>query len=109
MYHAGIPLLAGTNAVGPIAPNISLPYGDTLHGELQHFVEDVGMIPAEAINAATSVAARYHRLGDRGMIKEGMRADLVLLGSDPLVDIRNTRDVKAVWVEGRKCVGELAA
>jgi imidazolonepropionase-like amidohydrolase len=109
MYHAGIPLLAGTDAVGPIAPNITLPFGDTLHGELQHFVEDVGMSPAEAINAATREAAKFHRLGNRGVIKAGMRADLVLLGSDPLVDISNTRDIKAVWAEGRMYAGKLAA
>jgi imidazolonepropionase-like amidohydrolase len=107
MYHAGIPLLAGTDAVGPIAPNITLPFGETMHRELQYFVEDVGMSPAEAINAATKVAAKYHRLHDRGVICEGMRADFMLLGSDPLVDIKNTRDLKGVWVEGRKYAGEL--
>jgi imidazolonepropionase-like amidohydrolase len=108
MYRNGIPLLAGTDAVGPIAPNITLPFGDTLHGELQHFVEDVGMSPVEAINAATKVAAEYHRLGDRGRIKVGMRADFVLLNSDPLKNIRNTRDIVGVWVEGRKYAGPIA-
>lgn len=108
MYRNGIPLLAGTDAVGPIAPNITLPFGDTLHGELQHFVEDVGMSPAEAINSATRVAADYHRLHDRGAISVGMRADFILLNSDPLEDIRNTRDIAGVWVEGRKYAGPLS-
>lgn len=107
MYRAGIPILAGTDAVGPIAPGIWLPFGETLHGELGRLVEDVGMSPAEAINAATSVAARYHRLCDRGVIANGMRADMVLLGSNPLEDIGNTKDIKGVWVEGRRYGGEL--
>lgn len=105
MYRAGIPLLAGTDAVGPIAPNISLPFGDTLHRELQYFVEDVGMSNVEAINAATRVAAKFHGLRDRGRIEVGLRADLVLLGSDPLEDIKNTRDIEEVWVGGRRFAG----
>ncbi|KAH7389487.1 hypothetical protein DE146DRAFT_664263 [Phaeosphaeria sp. MPI-PUGE-AT-0046c] len=105
MYRAGIPLLAGTDAVGPISPNITLPFGDTLHGELQHLVEDVGMSPAEAIDSATRVAAKHHCLQDRGAIEVGMRADFILLNSDPLEDIKNTRDIAGVWVEGRKFAG----
>lgn len=102
MYRAGIPVLVGTDAVGPIAPNITLPFGETLHGELKYLVEDVGMTPAEAINAATREAAKWHRLSDRGAIKEGLRADLVLLGSNPLERIENTKDIRGVWVGGRK-------
>jgi imidazolonepropionase-like amidohydrolase len=67
------------------------------------------MSPAEAIDAATSVAAKYLGLVDCGVVAEGIRSDLVLLESDPLVDIRKTRDVKAVWVEGRDNAGELVA
>jgi imidazolonepropionase-like amidohydrolase len=107
MYHAGIPLLAGTDSVGPIAPNVTLAFGDTLHEGMQHFVEDVDMTPVEAINAATRVAAKYHRLHDQGVIAEGMRADLVLLGKNSLEDISNTRDVVGVWVEGRRYTGVL--
>jgi imidazolonepropionase-like amidohydrolase len=107
MYQAGIPLITGTDAVGPLAPGLSVPFGKTLHEELWHFVDDVGMSPAEAVDAATRVAARHHELRDRGVIRTGMRADLVLLGSDPLVDIRNTMDIRGVWVEGRRFSGDL--
>lgn len=109
VYDAGIPMLAGTDAVGPIAPNVTLAFGETLHQEMEMFVKDIGMTPAEAINAATKVAAKYHHLTDRGEIKEGMKADLVLLGSDPLEDIRNTRDIVAIWAGGRKYPGKPAS
>ncbi len=102
MYEAGVPVIAGTDAVGTINANISLPFGDTLHQEMQFFVEELGMSPAEAINAATVNGARYHRLNDRGVVEHGMRADLVLLGSNPLEDITNTRDIKGVWTAGRR-------
>lgn len=103
MYSAGIAFLAGTDATGPIGMgNLTVLCGSTMHGELRMLVEDVVMTPAEAINAATRVAAKYHRLSDRGFIKPGKRADLSLLKADPLVDIRNTESIVAVWAGGRK-------
>ncbi|KAK0721867.1 hypothetical protein B0T26DRAFT_739258 [Lasiosphaeria miniovina] len=83
---AGIPILAGTDAVGTLLPG--------------NLVEATGMEPAEALAAATLVAARHHRLGDRGVVAPGMRADLVLLNSDPLANISNALDIARVWVGG---------
>ena len=103
LYEAGVPLIAGTDAIGSITLNgtvVSIPFGLTLHLEMQHLVEIVGMSPAEAINAATREAAKRHRVLDRGEVEVGKRADLVMLNSDPLVSIGNTRDVERVWVEG---------
>ncbi|KAK3379067.1 hypothetical protein B0T24DRAFT_663323 [Lasiosphaeria ovina] len=97
---AGIPILAGTDAVGTLLPGVTIPFGLTLHYELQNLVEATGMEPAEALAAATLVAARHHRLHDRGVIAPGMRADLVLLNSDPLANISNTLDIARVWVGG---------
>ena len=61
---AGVPLLAGTDAV-PIAG-----HGVTLHWELELLVE-AGLAPAEALAAATSVPARCFGLVDRGRIAHG--------------------------------------
>ncbi|MBO2451135.1 hypothetical protein J4573_28825 [Actinomadura barringtoniae] len=41
---------------------------------------------------------------DRGAIEPGLRADLVLLGSDPVADIRATRDILRVWCAGTEHV-----
>lgn len=60
----------------------------------------VGMSPAEAIDLATRDAAKWHRLSDRGTIEEGKRADLLLLNSDPTVNINNTLDIANVCVAG---------
>jgi imidazolonepropionase-like amidohydrolase len=103
LYRAGIPLIAGTDSVGHLAANgleLDVPWGLTLHYELQHLVYIVGMTPAEAINAATSKAAKWHRIPDRGQIKVGMRADLLMLDSDPLIKIENTMDVHRIWALG---------
>lgn len=103
LYRAGVPLIAGTDSVGALAANgleLDVPWGLTLHYELQHLVNIVGMSPAEAIRAATSQAAKWHRVPDRGQIRVGMRADLLMLNSDPLVRIENTMDVHRIWVLG---------
>ncbi|KAJ3900652.1 hypothetical protein F5879DRAFT_402498 [Lentinula edodes] len=102
MFMAGIPLLAGTDSIGNalrFLTGASLPFGPTLHCELENFV-DIGMTPAEAIRSATVVPAAWHRVRDRGVILPGMRADLVLLNSNPLLNISNARDIARVWIAG---------
>lgn len=75
------------------------PFGLSLHEELELLVA-AGLSTADAIRAATSVAASTFWLSDRGAIKLGLRADLVLLGANPTVDITNSRMIEKVWVAG---------
>ena len=97
MHRADVLLLAGSDA-GPF--NSFVYPGFALHSELEALVE-AGLTPAEALRTATVNAARFMRVGsDFGEIGEGFHADLVLLGSNPLDDIRNTRDIEAVIVRG---------
>lgn len=96
---AGVTVLAGTDAIGDLFPGVSFPFGSTLHAELANLVE-AGMTPAQALRAATEEPARWYGLADRGRVAPRMRADLVLLGSDPLADISNTLDIRRVWVGG---------
>ncbi|PNP46914.1 hypothetical protein TGAMA5MH_01867 [Trichoderma gamsii] len=99
VHAAGIPILAGTDSVGTITANISIPWGVTLHFELENLVE-AGLTTLEALRAATILPAQHHQLTDRGQIAPGKRADLVLLNSNPLDNISNTRDIARVWVGG---------
>ncbi|KAI1134262.1 hypothetical protein F5Y05DRAFT_399342 [Hypoxylon sp. FL0543] len=99
LHAAGVPILAGTDSVGNTVPIIYFPFGESLHQEMANLV-DFGMTPVEALRAATIVPATVHRLNDRGAIRPGMRADLILLNSNPLVNITNTKDIARVWVGG---------
>jgi imidazolonepropionase-like amidohydrolase len=69
------------------------------HGDNAREVElmaEFGMPPAQALAAATSVAAKVLGTGDLGTIRKGARCGLVVLGKDPLRDITALRDVRAV-------------
>jgi cytosine/adenosine deaminase-related metal-dependent hydrolase len=90
MYRAGVPILAGTDA---------LP-GFTLQRELELYVK-AGLTPAQALQVATWTAAKHSRtLGDRGSIEVGKRADLLLVDGDPTRDIADLRRVALVLKGG---------
>lgn len=99
LHKTGVPILAGTDANTQPGVPAMVPFGTSLHDELESLIE-AGMSNVEALLAATVKPARAFGLWDRGTIKAGMRADLVLVGGDPLKDIKNTRDIKRVWIGG---------
>jgi len=75
--------------------------GYALHDELERLV-DSGLAPAEALRAATLAPAMFLGIDhESGTVAAGKRADLVLLDADPLRDIRNTRRIDAVVLDGR--------
>ncbi len=96
VHEAGVRILAGSDTGG----NPHLIPGLSLHEELALLVE-AGLSPLEAIQAATSNPTAFMGLEDLGTIEVGKQADLVLLGADPLEDIRNTREIVGVMTRGR--------
>jgi imidazolonepropionase-like amidohydrolase len=67
------------------------------------------MSEQHALAAATSVPARVFGLKDRGQIRPGMRADLVLVQGDPTMDIHATRNIVAIWKRGVRVERKRAA
>jgi hypothetical protein len=97
LHAANVPLLAGSDAVGPHGP---LP-GSSLHEELSLLVQ-AGLSPYDALRTATVNAATYLDAEQEfGKVEAGMRADLVLLSGNPLEDIRQTRTRVGVMKRGR--------
>jgi hypothetical protein len=97
MQHAGVHLLAGSDAGGATG----LPLGESLHDELELLVES-GLTPLEALQTATYNPALYFgTLALMGTVAQGKAADLLLLNANPLEDIRNTRRIQAVVMRGK--------
>ena len=92
LSDAGVPMLAGTdaNGAGWVIP------GFALHDEFD-LLASAGLSPLKILQAATSAAAQFFGLASvAGRAAVGYRADLVLLGSDPLADHRALHDISAV-------------
>lgn len=94
LHEAGVPVLAGTDA-----PNPGTVHGASLHRELGHLVA-AGFSPTAALTAATARTADVFGLADRGRLRPGLRADLVLVPGRPDVDITATQRIAAVWRQG---------
>jgi imidazolonepropionase-like amidohydrolase len=96
-----VPIFAGTDSVNQPGVPFSIPLGSTLHQELVLLV-DAGLTPVEALRSATVAPAAWFGLDDRGAVRAGLRADLLLVGGDPTADISATQDVRGVWVAGER-------
>jgi imidazolonepropionase-like amidohydrolase len=101
---ANIGMLHGRGVLVSVGTDTGNPYvfsGFSVHRELELLVR-AGLTPMEAIQAATKRAAEM--IGeddDFGTIEPEKRADLLILGANPLEDIRNTRSLEVVISEGR--------
>ncbi|MDH5760809.1 MAG: amidohydrolase family protein [Gemmatimonadota bacterium] len=96
LSEAGVPIMTGTDFSNPFL----YPGGSVLE-ELELLV-NAGLTPAAALRAATIVPARFASAIDSlGTIDDGMVADLVILGADPLADIRNVRTAEEVILNGQ--------
>ena len=91
---AGVRLVAGTDA-----PNPGTGAGISMHGELR-LLARAGMGSAEALAAATSVAADAFGVAERGRIAEGHLADLVLVRGDLEEDVSRSHDIVGIWKDG---------
>ena len=95
---AGVPILAGTHAN---AGNVGAPvaFGVSLHEELERLIQ-ADLSTLDVLKAVTKGPAHAFGLLDRGVIKPGYRAHLVLIGGDPLGHILNSRKIERVWAGG---------
>ncbi|UWZ59597.1 amidohydrolase family protein [Dactylosporangium aurantiacum] len=95
LYEAGAVMTAGTDAgIAPIKPPDVLRWAVAQLGQ-------VGMTPAVALRAATSVAAESCGLGHRkGRLAAGYDADILAVDGDPLQDPAALHRIRAVYVRG---------
>jgi imidazolonepropionase-like amidohydrolase len=95
LREARAPLLIGTDA-----PNPYVMYGFSIHEELGFFRE-AGFSNTEILRIATLDAARFlNKAGEFGVVREGARADFVLLAGDPERDLAVLRTPQGVMAAG---------
>jgi imidazolonepropionase-like amidohydrolase len=96
LSDAGVKIGFGTDT-GP--PGRFPGYGE--HWEMELMVQ-AGLTPQQVIMAASKTSAEFLGARDLGTIERGHWADLLVLGANPLDDIRNTRKIAAVYIAGNK-------
>lgn len=97
--HAGGKIINGPDS-GPSSGPANMA-GLAMHVEMEALV-DAGLTPMQAIQSSTKWAADLlHKEQDLGTVAPGRIADLILIDGDPLVDIRATRKIRAVIMDGK--------
>jgi imidazolonepropionase-like amidohydrolase len=76
-------------------------FGLAEHRELELLVA-AGLTPMQALVAGTSRAAAFLGLNNHGVLAAGKVADVLILDANPLDDIRNTRRINALYIQGHE-------
>lgn len=95
--RAGGRVVAGSDTP---TPGVVPGYG--LHRELELLVE-AGLMPLQAIQAATKNAAEFLAKGSElGTLEPGKLADIIVVSGNPLSDISAIRKISLVILDGRQ-------
>ena len=102
LHEAGVLITTGTDFPLPwVTPGVGL------HREML-LLKNAGISPIDVITMATRNGAEALGILDEvGTIETGKRADFVILNADPLKDIRNTRRIETVYLDGKIVHSEL--
>jgi imidazolonepropionase-like amidohydrolase len=95
--EAGVPAVAGTDAGTPENP----------HGGVARevaFMVEAGLDVLLAVKAATVEAADLLGVDDRGVLRQGAAADVLVAGGDVAADVAALGRVVAVFQDGRQVV-----
>ena len=97
LVDTGVMIGVGTDT--PYLYNLS---GESLHRELELWVEDAGVTPLQTLMAATSVNAKILKIDDRtGSIQVGLEGDLLVVAGNPAERISDTRNIRFVFNNGK--------
>ena len=95
MIAKGVRVIGSTDAGVANVPLDSMP------GELEAAVEELGLTPMQAITAATYTGAQcFDRADDLGSLQAGLRADFLVVEGDPTKNISDVRKLRWVFKDG---------
>lgn len=95
MLARGVQIIGSTDAGVANVPLDSMP------GELEAAVEELGLTPMQAIVAATYTGSQaFGRSDDFGSLQAGLRADFLVIEGDPTKNISDIRKLRWVFKDG---------
>ena len=88
--------------LGSDTPNPGVVAGHSIHDELVHMVNEYKLSIFDALKSGTVNGALHLGIEDqKGMLKEGFDADILILEANPLLDVRNVSKINTVIQGGR--------
>ena len=100
-FQAGVPFMTGSDSGFAITP-----YGEWHAREIEILVDWLGLSPAQALRAATSVSAKMMPAAQRvGALEVGRRADFIRVDGSPLDNVailQERQRICGVYLDGRR-------
>lgn len=94
-------LARGVKVIGSTDAGVANVPLDSMPGELEAAVEELGLTPMQALTAATYTGAQaFDRAEDFGSLQAGLRADFLVVDGDPTKDISDIRKLRWVFKDG---------
>ena len=97
LVENGVLVGLGTDAGYP-----TVWFGESLHREMEIWVNDSGISPLRTLQAVTYDNARILKIEDRtGSIQVGLEGDLLVVEGNPAEQISDTRNIRYVFSNGK--------
>lgn len=88
--------------IGTDTPYLNNWSGESVHREMELWVNSIGISPLRTIQSATSENAKILKVDDRtGSIQVGLEGDLLVVEGNPARNISDTRNIRYVFNNGK--------
>lgn len=94
LHDAGVPILIGTDP-----PNIGINFGSDIFEEML-LISEAGIPNIDVLKGATSLPADIFNLTQKGYIRKGYKADLLLIDGNPIENISDISNLNRIWKNG---------
>lgn len=105
-FEAGVPFMTGSDSGFAITP-----YGEWHAREIEILVDWLGLTPAQALRAATSVSAKMMPPSQSvGAVEVGRRADFIFVDGSPLANVAILQErerIRGVYLGGQRITAQV--
>ena len=105
-FEAGVPFMTGSDSGFAITP-----YGEWHAREIEILVDWLGLTPAQALRAATSVSAKMMPANQSvGALEVGRRADFIFVDGSPLANVAILQErerIRGVYLGGQRITAQV--